>query len=298
MTVDTLEMTATLQSQERLQEIAELGLLSGEVDAVLQEVCAEAAREFGLPIGLVSIVLDEAQHFAASHGLGGWLDAAKGTPIEWSFCRYAVASREAFVVEDAREHSLVQQNPLVRMDGVRCYAGIPLISSRGFALGSFCVIGTEERAFAEPELERLRAFATQVVAHIEARRVPQSPADRAVAASVALSVASVPEVAAPVAAAVPVERVPGYELEAPTPGSMLDVLERYVECEEAKDVWVMLCTRVGLDPNSPTVDPNDAMKLVDALEGEGGVFASCAKGLRIRIMTYLLLGQRTGMLPT
>lgn len=290
MTVESPDMNATLQNQARLQEIADLGLLSGDVDAVLQELCTSAATEFGLPIGLVSIVLDEAQHFAASHGLGGWLDAAKGTPIEWSFCRYAVASREPFVVENARAHALVQHNPLVQLDGVRCYAGIPLISSRGFALGSFCVIGTEERSFDEPALERLRAFATQVVARIEARRVvptAPSPVRRAPA----------PVVDTPAAAvAVPVERVPGYELEAPTHGSMLDVLERYVECDEAKDVWVMLCKRVGLDPHSPTVDPNDAMKLVDALEGEGGVFASCAKGLRIRIMTYLLLGQRTGML--
>lgn len=291
MTVESPDMNATLQSQARLQEIADLGLLSSDVDSVLQELCTSAAAEFGLPIGLVSIVLDEAQHFAASHGLGGWLDAAKGTPIEWSFCRYAVASREAFVVEDAREHALVHNNPLVQLDGVRCYAGIPLISSRGFALGSFCVIGTEERSFDEPELDRLRAFATQVVARIEARRVVPTAPERVAEATVE------PGIEAPAAVAVPVERVPGYELEAPTPGSMLDVLERYVECEEAKEVWVMLCERVGLDPDSPTVDPNDAMKLVDALEGEGGVFASCAKGLRIRIMTYLLLGQRTGMLP-
>lgn len=174
MIPDSEAMTATLQQRERLQEIEDLGLMSGDVDSVLQELCTSAATEFGLPIGLVSIVLDEAQHFAASHGLGGWLEQTQGTPIEWSFCRYAVASREPFVVEDARVHDLVYDNPLVQVDGVRCYAGIPLISSRGFALGSLCVIGTEEHAFSAPDLDRLRVFADRVVAHIEQRRATES----------------------------------------------------------------------------------------------------------------------------
>jgi GAF domain-containing protein len=171
---DSDEMTGILQAQARLQEIRELGLLSSDVDSSLKALCAEAAQEFGLPIGLVSIVLDEAQHFAASHGLGGWLEQSNGTPIEWSFCRYAVASREPFVVEDARVHGLVHENPLVTQDGVRCYAGIPLISSRGFALGSMCVIGTEERSFSEQDLAQLRGFADRVLAHIESRRAPAS----------------------------------------------------------------------------------------------------------------------------
>lgn len=171
---DSEAMTATLQAQTRLQEIAELGLLSSDVDTELQALCTEAAQAFGLPIGLVSIVLDEAQHFAASHGLGGWLEQTNGTPIEWSFCRYAVATREPFVVEDARVHGLVHENPLVTIDGVRCYAGIPLISSRGFALGSMCVIGTDERAFSEDDLSHLRAFADRVIERIEARRRPSN----------------------------------------------------------------------------------------------------------------------------
>jgi hypothetical protein len=90
-----------------------------------------------------------------------------------------------------------------------------------------------------------------------------------------------------------VEKIPGYELAAPTRSTMFDVLARYVECDEAQAVWTTLCERVGLDPKAHLVDPQDAMKIVDALEDEGGVFASCAKGLRIRIMTFIILGQRS-----
>lgn len=159
-----------LRDCERLAEIAELDLTSPAVDALLQDVAARAAECFGLPIALVSIALDDAQYFAAMHGLDGWLAETRGTPMEWSFCRYAVERGEPFVVEDAVEHPLVAENPLVRIDGVRCYAGIPLVSSRGHALGSFCVIGAEARRFSDAELATLRRFAEEAVQRIEARR--------------------------------------------------------------------------------------------------------------------------------
>jgi len=170
--VTDAQMQAALKQRERLQEIASLGLTSPGTDRILQDACTEAANALGLPIGLVTVVLDEAQHFAAQHGLQGWMEEANGTPVEWSFCRFSVATKEEFVVEDAEHHALVQQNPLVTMDGLRCYAGIPLISSRGFALGSFCVAGTESRRFSDSDLMTLRGFAVTAIARIEARRLP------------------------------------------------------------------------------------------------------------------------------
>ena len=155
----------------RLAEIAELGLLSTEVDPILQDVAARAATMLGLPVSLVSVVLDEALHVAGSHGIDGlWLAETRGHPVEWSFCRTSVETRDAFVVPNAPAHPEHRHNPLVVQDGVRCYAGVPLISSRGFVLGNLCVVGMEERTFTEAELASLRALATEAVARIEARR--------------------------------------------------------------------------------------------------------------------------------
>ncbi len=156
----------------RLDEIAELGLLSEERDEVLESIARMAAERLGLPIGLVSIVLSEAQVFAAAHGVGGWIEEANGTPVEWSFCANSVRTGAPFVVEDATTHPLVRDNPLVGQDGIRCYAGIPLVSSRGHILGNLCVIGTEERTFDAGEMEILRDLAAAAVARIEERRAP------------------------------------------------------------------------------------------------------------------------------
>ena len=162
-----------LHDAERLQEIAELGLLSSDVDPILQDVAARAAARLGLPVSLISVVLDEALHVAGSHGIDGlWLGEVGGHPVEWSFCKTSVHTRDAFVVENAPAHPEHATNPLVVQDGVRCYAGVPLISSRGFVLGNLCVVGLEARTFSADEMAALRALATEAVRRIEERRIP------------------------------------------------------------------------------------------------------------------------------
>lgn len=161
-----------IRDAERLQEIADLGLLSRDVDPILQDVATRAAARLELPVALVSVVLDEALHVAGSHGIDGlWLGETRGHPVEWSFCATSVRTRDAFVVENALTHAHHKGNPLVTQDGVRCYAGVPLISSRGFVLGNLCVVGLDERTFTEEEMSALRDLAVEAVRRIEERRV-------------------------------------------------------------------------------------------------------------------------------
>lgn len=156
----------------RLQEIADLDLFAPEVSEILSDLAKEASTRLSLPLGMVNLVLDEAQYVAAHHGVGGWIAEAQGTPVEWAFCRFAVRDRADFVVEDALTNDRVKDNPLVTEDGLRCYAGIPLITSRGHAIGSFCVAGTEAHTFDEAEMQTLRTLAAEAVRRIELRRLP------------------------------------------------------------------------------------------------------------------------------
>jgi GAF domain-containing protein len=160
-----------LYDADRLQEIADLDLLSPAVDPILRDIAQEAAARLGLPVSLISVVLDEALHVAGSHGIDGlWLGETRGHPVEWSFCATSVRTRDAFVVENAATHPYHGTNPLVTQDGVRCYAGVPLTSSRGHVLGNLCVVGLEERSFSEGDVQILRELAREAVARIEARR--------------------------------------------------------------------------------------------------------------------------------
>ena len=164
-----------LRDPARLAEIAALGLTAPEVDAILQQTVEEAAAALDLPTALVSVVMGEAQYFAAEHGVTGWMAEAHGTPVEWSFCANAVQSGDPFVVEDASTHPVTKDNPLVRIENVRCYAGIPLTTSSGHTLGTLCVIGNEPRSFTESEMDVLRGLAKRAMARIEERRKDPHP---------------------------------------------------------------------------------------------------------------------------
>ncbi len=154
---------------ERLAEIARLGLDNPDPDPVLAEAVRAAAAAVGLPIGLVTVVLDEAQFFLASEGLEGWLSETQGTPIEWSFCRFPVAERAPFVVDDAERNEWLRDNPLVKRDGLRSYAGVPLVTTFGAAVGTLCVAGPHPHAFTPEDVEKLRALAKDVMTHLEQR---------------------------------------------------------------------------------------------------------------------------------
>jgi hypothetical protein len=169
--LETLDpATDPIKDVDRLREIAELDLASLRTDELLDRLAKEAAERLGLPIGVVTIVLDEAQFFPASHGLTGWVAESHGTPVEWSFCRNVVRDNRDFVVEDATRHEVMKDSPLVTNEGIRCYAGVPLVSSNGHVLGAFCVKGTEERRFSPEDLDLLRELAAEAVRRIEDRR--------------------------------------------------------------------------------------------------------------------------------
>lgn len=166
---DSVSLFEKVQSRLRLEAIADLGLKNPGPDPVLQELADEAACRLNLPTGLVTIVLDSAQVFAAQHGLTGWIAEAGGVPVEWSFCANSVKTGEPLVIEDAAIHPLVRDNPLVMHEGIRCYAGIPLVTRDGEVLGNLCVVGTEARAFSEDDLEILRGLARRALERIESR---------------------------------------------------------------------------------------------------------------------------------
>ena len=153
----------------RLAEIARLGLTRANQDPTFRAFVEQAAREMGLPIGLISVVLDDTQFFFEKVGLADWLDLSRGTPRAWAFCDHAVRSREPYVVFDAPNDERVRNNPLVKEDGVVAYAGAPLITERGQAVGTLCVIGTEPRTFEATEIDSLQELGRQVVAHLEKR---------------------------------------------------------------------------------------------------------------------------------
>jgi hypothetical protein len=79
-----------------------------------------------------------------------------------------------------------------------------------------------------------------------------------------------------------------YELEAPTTALIVTSLSRYVEDDEVASLLAAARSAAGLDDAHPD-SPECLLQLVDGLEQQGELAATCAKGLRVRIKSYLVL---------
>ena len=155
---------ATLPSNEseRLSALRAYALMRGR-DQWSDGVAGVAAALADCPMAAVSIVDADEQWFRGCVGLG-----IPGTPRDQAFCAYAIHSDQPLVVEDATKDDRFADNPLVTgAPGLRFYAGVPLVDSRRFALGSLCVLDTRPRAITPEQLDSLRWLAKLVVRELE-----------------------------------------------------------------------------------------------------------------------------------
>jgi EAL domain-containing protein (putative c-di-GMP-specific phosphodiesterase class I)/GGDEF domain-containing protein len=151
----------------RLQRLADLCLLEGTTDPVFETIVELTQDYFGAPIALIAILEEQRQWFKASRGIG-----VRGTPRDVSFCTHAILADDLFVVPNALLDERFRDNPLVTgKPDIRFYAGMPLITKDGLALGSLCVIDTVPRALLTPrEADALRRFASLVMRRIDSLR--------------------------------------------------------------------------------------------------------------------------------
>lgn len=159
------------REDERLSALHRYRILDTGSEVDFDDVAALAATLTDCPVALVSLVDEGRAWFKARVGLD--VDQA---PRELAFCSWAVAAPGApLQVPDLREDRRFASNPLVTgEDGFRSYAGVPLMSSDGHALGTVCVLDRQQRALTDEQVEGLQRLSRTVMSHIEARRVAEA----------------------------------------------------------------------------------------------------------------------------
>lgn len=160
-------MQLSIDEADRLAALVNYGILDTDFEDAYDCITRLAARMFGAPISLISLIDRKRQWFKSSHGL-----TARETPREHAFCAHAIRQPGVFVVPDATKSDLFKDNPLVTGDPhVTFYAGAPLITPDGFALGTICVIDRQPRAgMPQDDQMMLQDFARLVVELLESRR--------------------------------------------------------------------------------------------------------------------------------
>lgn len=158
-----------LDQPDRLAALEDTALLDSLPEESFDRLARLASRLLNAPVALVSLVEQERQFFKSCVGLPEPWASLRETPLSHSFCQHVVNAGEPLIIENAREHPLVRDNLAIRDLDVIAYAGIPLITSAGHALGSFCAIDSKPRRWTEDEIATLRDLAASVVTEIEMR---------------------------------------------------------------------------------------------------------------------------------
>ncbi len=172
------ELLAILRNVNRLSALRRLGVLDTPPEAALDRLTRVACRILRAPVGLVSLVDQERQFFKSCIGLPEPLASIRETPVSHSFCQHVVGSGKPLVIEDARANPLVRLNPAIQEMGIVAYAGIPLTTSSGHTIGSFCVIDSRPRAWTFDDVEALQELATCVMHEMEGRTLLQESEER------------------------------------------------------------------------------------------------------------------------
>lgn len=125
-----------------------------------------AAEHFRVPTALVSLIDAERQWFKSACNFG-----VPETPRDVAFCNYTILSSRPTVVEDAFSDLRFRDNPLVSGEPhIRFYAGAPIVTLEGYAIGTFCIIDRQPRQFPIADQFTLRQLAGLVMEELLLRR--------------------------------------------------------------------------------------------------------------------------------
>ncbi|MGD1903583.1 MAG: ATP-binding protein [Geitlerinemataceae cyanobacterium] len=155
---------------ERLAELERYKLLDTLPEQSIDDIACLAAQICGTPMSLVSLVDRDRQWFKSKRGL-----EASETPRSLAFCAHAILEpEEILVVPDTHADPRFANNDLVTgPPHLRFYAGKPLVTSNGYALGTLCVLDTQPLHLSDEQLAALAALGRQTVDRFEARRTLQ-----------------------------------------------------------------------------------------------------------------------------
>ena len=156
-------MVAVKSEPERMAAVRRYDILDSPKDGAFDRITALAARRFGVPIAIISIVDEDRIWFKSRHGL-----EVEQIGRDPGLCASAILTDDPHILTDASTDPRSLANPLVAGEfGLRFYAGVPLTTHDGHNLGTLCVIDKEARPVDQSQIDDLKDLAAVVIDQME-----------------------------------------------------------------------------------------------------------------------------------
>jgi anti-sigma regulatory factor (Ser/Thr protein kinase) len=150
----------------RLSALRHYRILDTEPERRFDDLALLASHICGTPMALITLVDEHRQWFKSRVGV-----SVTETSRAISFCAHTIEQQDLFIVSDTLQDDRFRENPLVMGEPyIRFYAGAPLVTPDGHALGTLCVIDNRSRTLTADERAALDALRRQVESQLELRR--------------------------------------------------------------------------------------------------------------------------------
>jgi DNA-binding CsgD family transcriptional regulator len=161
----TQEALARIE-EERLRVLRDLNILDTAAERAFDELTRLACSICRVPISLISLVDSDRLWFKSKAGL-----SASQVRRVGEFCVSAIKQSEVLVVGDALDDPCLSTHPLVTSElKLRFYAGAPIITGDGYAVGTLCVIDRTPRKLSAEQLAALKSLAWLALEQMELRK--------------------------------------------------------------------------------------------------------------------------------
>ena len=153
--------------KERIEALNSYDILDSLPEEDYDSITRIAALICNTPVALINMIDSKRSFLKSVNGL-----TASDSPREFSFCAHAINNpSELMIVNDSRKDDRFADNPFVTGDPhVIFYAGMPLVTADGYALGSICVMDYKPSELNKEQQFALKSLSHQVMQLMELRR--------------------------------------------------------------------------------------------------------------------------------
>ena len=124
--------------EQRLENLKEYDILGSSPEIVFDELTELAAEILQCPVSTIQFMNEDKQWFKSKYGLP---DDLVETPRDLAICAHTICQNDLLLVPDLTQDERFAENIFVTGEpNMRFYAGMPLVTPKGHAIGTFCAI--------------------------------------------------------------------------------------------------------------------------------------------------------------